>query len=58
MKASREYKQWIKNLRSRYGARNGTISTCCLEHPDLVIHLATDKKNQPRYKRQLIEELE
>lgn len=46
MKASKEYRQWINNLRSRYAGRNGVISSCFLDHPDLFRHLETDKKKQ------------
>jgi hypothetical protein len=46
VKASKEYKQWINNLRSRYARRNGVISSCVFDHPDLSRHLETDKKKQ------------
>jgi hypothetical protein len=46
MKASQEYRQWVKNLRSRYGRKNGVISSCFFDHPDLFRHLGTDKKSQ------------
>jgi hypothetical protein len=46
VRASKEYKQWINNLRSRYAGRNGVISSWPLDHPDLFRHLETDKKKQ------------
>jgi hypothetical protein len=46
MKASKEYKQWVKNLRSRYAGKNGVIPICFFDHPDLFRHLETDKKKQ------------
>lgn len=46
MNSSREYRQWINNLRKRYGKPNGVIDISILSHPEIESYANTSKRNQ------------
>lgn len=50
MKAPKEYKNWINNLKHRSCKSNGILSLFCLDYPEMDIKLANSKKNYKRSK--------
>ena len=45
MKASREFKQWVNNSRSKLGKKNGSLPRWVWDNPEMEIHESTSKKN-------------
>lgn len=46
MNGSREYRQWINNLRKRHGKPNGVIDISVFSHPEIKSNANTSKRNQ------------
>ena len=44
MKASKEIRAWVKRLIAAHGKKNGTVSGCYFDSPEMEIKSCNDKK--------------
>jgi hypothetical protein len=58
MKGSKEHKRWVKNLVKVVGKKNGLVSSCYFDSPEMERKSATDKKIRVKQDRSWKYELE